>query len=263
MKKQIIILTILCFAYISSIGQTYLNPEVYDENGQYLKETEPPKSQANIFELGINFQGDKVYPRGSLEAYSSFDSGFGLWSYNRFNQAVIKPEWRDSGYSLKDYFNLGVSLALSYDFAGPKSSWIKTFAGIAYQSGQRYFGPIAGFYITKDKWEIKAFGVYALNTAYKDQYSEEELSEIPQYGSPVYIRGFDPNSWYRASLEYKLTKRFTLGLQSERFYGTNFSGRYDLKKSWRDMDKLYIKALSGWDFEFKHNTFFMGLVFVL
>lgn len=263
MKSKLFFLVLFIAIYINSYSQSYLNPNIYDENGQYLKETAPPINQANIFDLGINFLGNKVYARGTLEGYSSFQNGLGIWSFARYSQAVIKDEWRVKGYNIRNDFNLAVSAALSYDFAGPRYSWIKTFLGLYYQSGQMYFGPIAGFYITENKVEFKAFGVYPLTCAYKDSYSEEELALSPLFGNPVYISDFDPNTWYRVSLKYNLTKKLKIGILSERFYGTNLSAEYDLSTSWRDMDKLYVKAMSGRDFEFKHNTFFMGLVLEL
>ena len=262
MKKQLIILIILSFAYISILGQSY-NPNSYDENGRYLKENNHQLKKVNIFNLGVYCFGDKVYPRGELEAYSKFQSGLGIWSFVRYSQAVVKDEWRNKGYNLPNYYNIGINVALSYDFAGPSYSWIKTFIGLSYQSGQMYFGPVAGIYINKDKFEFKAFGVYSIISAYKDSYSQEYANNDSSHGELIYIDDFDPNSWYRLSILYKLSKRFSLGLQSERFYGTNLLARYDLKKSWRDLNRLYLKALSGRDFEFKHNTFFIGLVLVL
>ncbi len=258
MKKLVILSAILLFSLIS-LAQS----KIYDENGQHLKETSPPKSQANIFETGIYSLNQGFYPRATLEAYSVFDNGFGLWSFNRFQQPVIKDEWRKKGYDLFNYFNLGISIALSYDFVSDNLVWYKTFLGIAYQSGQMFVGPTGGVYITKNKLQIKAFGCYSLNTAYKNYYSEELIKKYAPLGDPVYIKGFDPNSWYFISINYQLKDRLSLGISSERFYGTNFTAQYDLKTSWRDMDKLYVKAMSGFDFEFKQNTFFMGLVLVL
>jgi len=224
MKKLVILSAILLFSLIS-LAQS----KIYDENGQYLKETSPPKSQANIFETGVYSLNQGFYPRATLEAYSVFNSGFGLWSFNRFQQPVIKDEWRKKGYDLHNYFNLGISIALSYDFVSDNLVWYKTFLGIAYQSGQMFVGPTGGVYITKNKLQIKAFGCYSLNTAYKDYYSEELIKKYAPLGDPVYIKDFDPNSWYFISINYQLKDRLSLGISSERFYGTNFTAQYDLK----------------------------------
>jgi hypothetical protein len=263
MKTKIFLLIIISFTCLISKAQHY-DSNVYDANGQYLKETKPPKYQTNVFDIGMYCLGDEIHPRATIEGYSVFDSGIGLWSFNRFNKPVVKPEWKEAGYVIPDDYNLGISLALSYDFVTNNLTWYKTFLGLAYQSGQMYFGPMAGIYVSHGEWELKAFGVYAIKSAYKDHYEDESMNKYsPIYGEPVYIKGFDPNSWYKVSINYQMTKRFNLGIQSERFYGTNFVGLYDLQTSWRDMDELYVKAMSGFDFEFKHNTFFMGLVLVL
>lgn len=256
----------LLLSSLAIMAQKY-NPEIYDERGQYLKETPPPVYQENRFEFGLYSMGPKVYPSGTVEAFASYRSGFGTWGFLQYSQAVISKEWVDKGYTLSQKrFNLGMNIALSYDFYGPRNSQIKVFGGLGYRFGQSFFGPLAGGHLTVNRWHIRAFGLYATSSAYKSSYSdisEESYALYGHLGDPIIIDGFDPNSWWRITCGYKLSDRFNLGFISERFYATGLFGEYELRFPSMEIKKMYLKFISGRNFMFKENSFFMGTVLYL
>jgi hypothetical protein len=261
-----ILFLVLALLFLSGItnGQTGTRA-IYDENGQYIKETymNDLHEQGNVLTTELYQLGRNYYPRFKLEGYSIFHSGLGIWGFGEYSQPVVYQKWRDKGYSINNDFNLSVNVAGSYDFYDSHVNKIKVFAGFGYGTGKRYFGPLAGIYIDNKKWHLKAYGLYAIRTAYKAHYSPAEIAENNLHGGSVFIDGFDPNSWYKATLGYSFRKNLQAGLISERFYSTGLFGEYDLgikARPDKTLQNLKLRVISGRNFEAKENCFSLGIV---
>lgn len=258
MKKLRFFLALsLLLSSLAIMAQKY-NPEIYDERGQYLREPFAPFEE-NRFELGLYSIGPRTYPVIDIETSSKLNSSMGIWGFVRCAQAVISQDWRDKGYKINEkYYSPNINVALSYE-----KGFVKSFAGIGFNLGQSFFGPLIGTDIKIGDLQIKAFGMYSLICAYKASYSEEEYALYGHLGDPIIIDGFDPNSWWRITCGYKLSDRFNLGFISERFYATGLFGEYELRFPSMEIKKMYLKFISGRNFMFKENSFFMGTVLYL
>ncbi|MCF7795350.1 hypothetical protein K9M50_03255 [Patescibacteria group bacterium] len=270
--KQILLFALGLFLFTTLLRQ--YNPEIYDENGQYIKEIRTVKYQDNLLEFGFYNQNKDFYPRVTLEGLSVFNSGFGVWGFTQYTKPVIKEKWRELGYNLgKDFssYSLSLSLALSYDFFGDLISKTKVFAGVNFQTGKSVLGPTAGVYLNEGKWSLKAYGSYSLLSAYKDSYSKETLAEYERlYGAYgyeeedlIYIKGFDPSSWYRLNLSYQVNNDLNLGIISERFYGTGLFSEYSLKFKSRNLKDFRLKSIIGQNFEFNFVVCYLGVIMYL
>lgn len=215
------------------------------------------KSSENVFRVDF-YQLDKSYPRFQFEGYSVFNSGIGLWCLGEYAQPVIRNEWVAKGYILPpEEFNFSLNLGLTYNIGDD----LKIIGGIGAGAGKRYFGPLAGLRFKSGRISFDALGVYATITAFKSEYSEEYLQKYTNlnYGKPIYIRGFDPNSWYRASILYSVTDNFEAGVVSERFYLTGITVGYGKEISSDYVKSLKLKASIGRNFEFSVNGLSIGM----
>jgi len=234
-------------------------------NGQAKTEVESTslnnlRDEKNVFEVSFYQLGTEYYPRFSIEGYSVYRSGWGIWGLVERSQPVIYQKWIEKGYNPDKRFGINGKLAMSYDFNSHYFGKVKLFAGASLDLGKSCFGPLFGVYIDKGKWSLKAMGVYSLATAYKSEYSEE-FYERHDHDDPVFIRGFDPNSWYKFSFSYSLNKSLKVGMISERFYSSGLFAEYDFKINPRQsLLNFKLRVISGRNFESKQNCFSAGVI---
>ncbi len=85
-----------------------------------------------------------------------------------------------------------------------------------------YFGPLFGFEINSHKFYLKAYAVYPLECYFKENYSQDELNKVVDKRNIVYIRDFDPNSYFKLESAYKIRDKFFIGIFCERLYLNGF-----------------------------------------
>jgi hypothetical protein len=133
--------------------------------------------------------------------------------------------------------------------------------GVDYSSNKKSFGPMAGLIIEARKFYFQAIFVDSWTSAYgSKELSQKEIDYWRSkgcVGDPSYIRGFDPNSWYRIKFLYALSDNIDIGAVGERFYGTCLDAEYKLSKLFK------FKFMFGHDFEFSKDVFCFGLLFNL
>ncbi|GEM_PF-2428836 len=255
MKKVYYLLIFACLLFSLSVQAQIERDDLYLEGLQYQK---------NVFEASIYQLGAEYYPRFSIEGYSVYRSGWGLWGLGEYSQPIVYQKWIQKGYDLNKNFGISAKLGLSYDFDSYTFGKVKLFAGAGLDLVKSCFGPLVGVYIDKGNWSLRALGVYSLTTAYKSEYSEEDLEKFGGYGDPVYIRGFDPNSWYKFFLSYSFDKNLKAGIISERFLATGLFAEYDFRIKPRPcLQNVKIRAISGRNFESKQFCSSAGVILEL
>lgn len=213
-----------------------------------------PKIQ-NIFGTDLYRLGSQYCPRFSFERHTVYQSKLGVFALFEFSELVKYQKWYNQGYTLSNYFFPSANLGISYDFK-TQAGVIKVFAGLGGGMCKLYIGPMAGIYINQEKWSFKAMGLYSLATAYRADYSEDYIIAQGEQ-NVVYIRGFDPNSWYRFSAKYSLTENLKLGIISERFYSTGLVAEYEINRY--PSAGLTLKTIIGKNLEINQNCYNIGL----
>lgn len=249
MKKIIVSLLFACLlAGINAQAQT-------EEENASLNNF---KEQRTAFDVSMYQLGTKYYPRFQISGYSVYQNGFGIWGAGEYSQAVIYPEWVEKGYGLqKDLFLPSINIGVSYSFNNSLFGNAKLFAGASFDPEKSYLGPLLGIYADKGRWSLKAMGAYSMLTAYKAEYSDEELAA----GKPIYIKGFDPNSWWKFSLSYSLSKSLAMGIISERFYSSGAFAEYTLGTwSQRSLQNLKLRLISGQNLETNQFCFSVAVL---
>jgi len=260
------LLTLLAVMFVMvSYGQHYdygkLDTTIYNpETGQYWYRSQGFDWSENILSSEEYFMGQQIFHRFRIEVASKFPgSKFGFWGLGSYNKPLVKNEWISKGYYYNNSYILELGFALRYE----KDSCLSYFLGIGGSTGKRFMGPIAGFTLKKDKITIKATALYSALCYFKESYSEEWIQkhqeQIEKYGMPPTINGFDPNSWYSVSLLWKADKVSSIGLTSERFYGTRFLYQYAPEIKGLHWNQMKLYSSLGWNFEFKNFVASMGI----
>lgn len=201
----------------------------------------------NYFEINLSGVGQKLYPRLLLEDQSNFTehSSFGLWAEVEIAGLPYTPSaWIAQGYKLDDRYDLNPKLGLTYSYLD-----VKIIIGAGVSFNKSYFGPLAGFSFNNKKVYFQALGLLATYTPYKSNYTSEQEC-VPR----IYIKDFDPNSWYRIKLLYSISNHLEMGIISERFYGTGLISEYSLSRS------LKFKFMFGRELEVDESVFQFGLM---
>jgi len=203
----------------------------------------------NYSEVSLYSVGNRYFPRLIAEGQAPFASSkiISLWSRVEVSNIPYIPQsWKDEGYNPDNLYNLNIQTGMTFNFLNGQFIF-----GVGYSGNMYYFGPLVGFNFEKDKFKFQFLGLYATSTPYKSHYSKEKEC-VPQ----IYIRGFDPNSFYKVKLAYSLSNKVDIGILSERHYGTGLFSEYELSKL------IVFKFVFGRDFELsKENMFCFGLLF--
>jgi len=250
MKRIGIILSCIIFLLAGLNEQARSGGRTMDSNNL--------RDEKNVFKASAHLLGEKIYPQFSIEGDSVDRSGWGIWGSGEHSQPVVYQKWIEKGYNLNKRFGVNGKLAISYSFNSYYLGKVKLFAGANLDLGKLYFGPLLGIHINKERWSLRAMGVYSLATAYKSEYPEG--SQRYNHSNPVFIRGFDPNSWYKFSFSYSLNKSFRMGVISERFYASGLFIEHDLRvNSQQLLQNLRLRVALGRNFESKQNCFSAGV----
>lgn len=220
MKKLLLILFIIISMAFVSKGQ----PSKKDK-----KARDALLHSQNIFSTDLYINGDDIFPRFQAEGYSVFKSGFGYWALAEYTKPMIKDSWIIKGYGIPVIYNLNMNVGASYQYILSNTGIAKYRLGLGYVASKKSFGLSSGYSITKKKFNFMVFGYLSLVTVYKSEYPysiEDELLQLI-YGNHVYIKNFDPNSWYKVSISYKIFDNMRLGIIAERFYMHGLFAEYD------------------------------------
>ncbi len=213
--------------------------------------------QENIFAAHVYQVGPKIYPRFSVSGQSIYKSGWGVYALAEYGKSIAYPEWVTKGYVLKETFNISLNAGVSYDFHDSGCGDGKIVAGVGFGTGKSYLGPFLAVALQKGNFSLDAKGVYAVLSPYRSNYSQEM---VDLHGNHlVYVQGFDPNSWYRASLSYDLSKSFKIGVISERFYATGLHLDYKLIIRGESVQGLQFRTIFGRNLEIDQNCFGFGV----
>ena len=207
----------------------------------------------NYFEASLYSVGEKFYPRLIIEDQNSFppNSVIGLWAIVECSELpYIPPSWKEKGYNPDNILNLDLKVGITYDYI-----YGKFIVGAGCSGNKKYFGPLIGLDFIRERWFFQALGLYSMNSAFKSHYSKEYIDQYQSWDKPIYIRGFDPNSWYKVKLLYSISHDIDIGVVSERFYGTCLASEYKFNKL------IKFKFMFGRDMEFSKNMFSFGLLF--
>lgn len=202
--------------------------------GESLEKKSTPFSLVSSYDsysTDLYVIGEDIFPRFQSEGYSIFKSGFGCWALVDFAKPMVKDEWVKKKYNLERLYNLNVNVGVSYDHVLPNIGKMRYRLGIGYIANKSSFGVSSGIAIMKNKMDFTAFGYLSLITVYKSEYPHSIRDDLLQqiYGEHIYIKGFDPNSWYKISLSYKINQYTKFGIIAERFYMYGLFAEYNLK----------------------------------
>ena len=202
------------------------------------------------------------YYRASLEGFAVYRTNFGLYALASYSRPMFNPDWVKLGYIIRTNYALAANVAVTYDYIFRDRSTVKFLLGFGSDTGKSALGPMAGVFYFRDRLNIKLLGLYGVLTPFKSEYSQEYLDKYRMYGNPVYIRGFDPNSWWRFDLAYKINENFEAGLKSERFYVSGVTAAYRITEGSQEttyFKNLKIRTIVGQNLEFKKFIVFLGL----
>ena len=248
MKKLKFLLVIAIFfgLNIPIFAQKY-DPAVYQANGQYRKSEFQQRlvSQKNEMRFSFFDLNKKIYPRIEFEGSSVFTSNIGLWGLFSFSPPVAKPEWSKKGYPNEDRFHFSLNAGLSYDMILSECQIIKMISGIGGTFDKFWIGPLVGVTLESQSWEFYSMVVYSLFSSYDEKY----------------FKNYDPNSFYKIFISYRLTPDFKIGIVSERFYGSGIFTEYDSGLNAHQSFKgLKFRLMGGYDFEFKSSVTSIGMI---
>lgn len=210
------------------------------------------KKNRNSFEASVVLVGGNFYPRVLIEDQDNFSSTtkLGAWALIEGARLPYTPSsWREKGYNPSDIYNLDLKVGITYSHLN-----YKLIFGAGTSSNKKYFGPLVGLSFEKGNLYFQVLGLYSATTAYKSEYSQEYIEKYKDFGKPIYVRGFDPNSWYRIKILYSASEKFDVGLTSERFYGTVLTAELNIGGNKK------IKLGFGRDLEFQKNVFQFGFM---
>jgi hypothetical protein len=139
-------------------------------------------------------------------------------------------------------------------------------AGLGLEQKKSFWGPMFGIYWERNNFSFSARGIYSASCAFHESYSQSEQNAYPD-ATFVYIKGFDPNSWYEATFLLKnVVNSWNLGLTSKRFYSTGILVEYDpynlFEENRKDVDflnQLKLWTIIGRDLEFGINSVRAGV----
>ena len=212
-------------------------------------------SMKTVFQIGVYRLDSEYYPKASVTIQEIFGN-VGVYFLGEYSKMVLCQEWADAGYNLDERLYVSANIGLSYLVRDCFAGKVKVIAGMGFGFHKLYFGPFMGLNIDKGKLSFKAMGLYSVTSAYTSEYPEET---VEMYGDRlIHIDGADPNSWYKVSLGYSVTKNIKVGIISERFYASGLFAALELKG--RSM-KFNVKGIAGKNFENNQNCY--GLAFGL
>lgn len=213
--------------------------------------------------IGLNSRAEQSagvkLPEVYFESSLTITKKISFWGKVEFSQPIIEKQWVAKGYALKEEY--GGNGYGGFSYAWPN---LQVMAGVGLDQKKNFWGPTFGIYWQKGNLEFSARGVYSANCAFRKDYSQAEQDAVKkEYTNAefVYIKGYDPNSWYSATLLVKNIGNFNLGLTSRRFYSTGIIVEYEpYNKSREDHNELKLWGTAGRDLEFGNNSVQLGIM---
>lgn len=172
----------------------------------------------------------------------------GIYGLLRHYNPIIKKDWINNGYNIDNSHIVELYMGTII----PIDNVVIMFGGGI--SEKSFMGIHSGISLKRDRFEVDASGCYSLYCKHNHLSMEEK--ESPHR---ITTNGFDPNSWYKLSFLWMTGKVSSIGLISERFYGTRALYQYKPQVTGLHWNQMTLNSSIGWDFEFKHFITSIGM----